>query len=460
VSASLQFLGAAQTVTGSKHLVQVSGKKYLIDCGLFQGPREISELNWKQLPIEPREVDAVILTHAHIDHIGYLPKFCRDGFRGPVYCTRATSDITKLSLPDSGSLQEEFAKYANKKGFSRHKPALPLYTEADAYEACKLLIPMQFDDNYDLAGKCVMRFRRAGHILGSAMIEFFLPDGRKILFSGDFGRFNTPIIRDPEIIDSADILLMESTYGDRVHPKESAIAELEEVLHRAVEIGGMVIVPAFAIGRTQEMLYYISELQREGRLPKMPMFVDSPMATDATAIYSRNHDDHDLEMEQLEDAVRNPLRPEDLIFTRKSTESKKINSLRGPALVIASSGMASGGRVVHHLHRRLADENNTVLFVGYQAMGTLGRELVDGAREVEIMGDRIPVRAEIRRIDSLSAHADSDEMMSWLGGFKESPKMTYLVHGDLQAMQAFSARIRSELGWATHMPELFETVEL
>lgn len=460
MSASLQFLGAAQTVTGSKHLVRVSGKKYLIDCGLFQGLRVISELNWKRLPIDPREIDAVLLTHAHIDHIGYLPKLVRDGFRGPVYCTKATNDITKLSLPDSGSLQEEFARYANKKGFSKHKPALPLYTEADAYAACKLLVPTQFDENYDLAGKCVMRYRRAGHILGSAMIEFFLPDGRKVLFSGDMGRFNTPIIRDPEIIDSADILLMESTYGDRVHSKESAIGELEEVLHRAVEVGGMVIVPAFAIGRTQEMLYLVSELQREGRLPTMPMFVDSPMATDATAIYGRNHDDHDLDMEQLENEDLNPLRPKDLIFTRKAAESKKINALRGPALVIASSGMASGGRVVHHLHQRLADDRNTVLFVGYQAMGTLGRELVDGAGEVEIMGDRIPVRAEIRKIDSLSAHADSNEMMNWLGQFKVAPKMTYLVHGEPRAMQTFSDRITKELGWKTHMPELFETVEL
>jgi len=440
--------------------VRVSGKKYLIDCGLFQGSRELSELNWKPLPIEPGEIDAVLVTHAHIDHIGYLPKLWRDGFRGPIYCTKATKDITKLSLPDSGGLQEEFAKYANKKGFSRHKPALPLYTEADALEVCKLLQPLEFDENFELAGKCVMRFRRAGHILGSAMIEFFLPDGRKILFSGDMGRFHTPIIRDPEIMDSADILLMESTYGDRVHANESAIRGLEEVLHRAVEIGGMVIVPAFAIGRTQEMLYYISELQREGRLPKMPMFVDSPMATDATAIYSRNHDDHDIEMERLEDAVRNPLRPEDLIFTRKASESKKINSLHGPALVIASSGMANGGRVVHHLHRRLADDRNTILFVGYQAAGTLGRELVDGANEVEIMGDRVPVRAAIHRIDSLSAHADSNEMMSWLGKFKEAPKITYLVHGDPEAMDAFSARIERELGWVTHMPELFETVEL
>lgn len=460
MSTSLQFLGAAQTVTGSKHLVSVSGKKYLIDCGLFQGSRELSELNWKPLPIPPNEVDAVLITHAHIDHIGYLPRLWKDGFRGPIYCTRATNDITKLSLPDSGSLQEEFAEYANRKGFSRHKPALPLYTEADAYAVCKLLEPKEFDVNYDLPGKCVYRYRRAGHILGSAMIEFFLPDGRKILFSGDMGRFHTPIIRDPYIVDSADILLMESTYGDRLHSKESAIGELEEVLHRAVRLGGMVVVPAFAIGRTQEILYFLSELQRSGRLPKMPMFVDSPMATDATSIYIRNHDDHDIQMEELEDGKRNPLRPEDLIFTRKVAESKTINELRGPGLVIASSGMANGGRVVHHLRQRLSQEQNTILFCGYQATGTLGRELVDGASEVEIMGDRIPVRAEIRKIDSLSAHADVNEMMSWLSKFKEEPKITYLVHGEIDAMHAFADRIHAELGWKTYIPALFETVDV
>lgn len=460
MSATLQFLGAAQTVTGSKHLVQVSGKKYLIDCGLFQGPKVISELNWKPLPMGGHEIDAVLLTHAHIDHIGYLPRLWKDGFRGPIFCTKATADIVRLSLPDSGEIQEEYARYANKKGFSRHKPALPLYTADDAQAVCKLLSAVNFDEAFDLAGKCVMRYRRAGHILGSAFIEFFLPDGRTVLFSGDLGRFNTPIIRDPEVMESADILLLESTYGDRVHSNEVAIEELLAVLEQAVKTGGMVILPAFAIGRTQEILYMIHQLQMDGLLPEMPMFVDSPMATDATAIYSKHHDDHDLEMEELEDEKRNPLRPRNLLFTRKVADSKKINELRGPALVIASSGMASGGRVVHHLHRRLSDPDNIVLFAGYQAVGTLGRELVDGAHEVQIMGDRIPVRAMIRRLDSLSAHADSNEIMHWLSLFKVAPKITYLVHGDTVPMQTLATRIESELGWKTHMPSLFETVVL
>lgn len=264
MSATLQFLGAARTVTGSKHLVQVSGKKYLIDCGLFQGPKAISELNWKPLPVGGHEIDAVLLTHAHIDHIGHLPRLWKDGFRGPILCTKATADIVRLSLPDSGEIQEEYARYANKKGFSRHKPALPLYTADDARAVCKLLSTMDFDEHYDLAGKCVMRYRRAGHILGSAFIEFFLPDGRKVLFSGDLGRFGTRILRDPEIIESSDVLLIESTYGDRVHSNESAIDELEAILNEAVKRGGMVVVPAFAIGRTQELLHMVHELQSEG----------------------------------------------------------------------------------------------------------------------------------------------------------------------------------------------------
>jgi metallo-beta-lactamase family protein len=460
VSATLQFLGAARTVTGSKHLVRSGEKKYLIDCGLFQGPKEISELNWKSLPVSAHEIDAVLLTHAHIDHIGYLPKLWKDGFRGPILCTKSTAAIVRLSLPDSGELQEEYARYANKKGFSKHKPALPLYTADDAYAVCKQLSAVEFDIAHDLAGKCIFRFLRAGHILGSAFIEFFLPDGKKIVFSGDLGRFGTPIIRDPEIVESADVLLIESTYGDRVHSNESAIDELQFVVEQCVKTGGMVIVPSFAIGRTQELLYMISELQREGRLPQIDMFVDSPMAIDATEIYSKYHEDHDIEMEALEDAKDNPLRPKSLLFTRKVAESKRINNIRGPAMVIASSGMASGGRVTHHLHRRLADPDNTVLFVGYQAVGTLGRQLVDGAHEVEIMGDRIPVRAAIRKLDSLSAHADANEIMHWLRKFKVPPSVTYLVHGDVVPMQVLSERIREELGWQTHIPTLFETVEL
>lgn len=460
MKATLQFLGAARTVTGSKHLLHVSGKRYLIDCGLFQGPLEISRLNWEPLPVSPHDIDAVILTHAHLDHIGYLPRLHSQGFRGPIFATKATVDIAKLSLPDSGEIQEEYARYANKKGFSRHKPALPLYTADDAKAVCKLLQGWEFDENYDLAGKCVARFRRAGHILGSAFVEFFLPDGRKVLFSGDLGRPNTPIIRDPYTMEAADVLLVESTYGDRLHSREPAKKLLKSVLDRAVSTGGVVVMPAFSIGRTQEVLYLISVMQRSGEMPKMPMYVDSPMAIDATAIYARHHDDHDLQMEELEDDGKNPLRPRDLLFTRSVADSKAINDVSGPALIIAASGMATGGRVVHHLARRLADERNTVLFAGYQAAGTTGRELVDGADEVSLLGERVPVRAEVLRMDSLSAHADANEIMDWLGAFKVPPKATYVVHGEEASMEALARRIESELGWKAYLPELFETVDL
>ncbi|MBA3726482.1 MAG: MBL fold metallo-hydrolase [Armatimonadetes bacterium] len=460
MNATLQFLGAAETVTGSKHLLRVDGKTYLIDCGLFQGSKELKERNWKPLSIPPHEIDAVLITHAHIDHIGYLPRLVKDGYAGPIHCTAATAEITRLSLPDSGHLQEEYARYANKKGFSEHEPALPLYTVEDAHRAAKLLKEQKFDEVIFLERGCSFRYRRAGHILGSAFIEFFLPDGRNVLFSGDLGRFNTPIIRDPVTMESADVLLIESTYGDRVHAKTSPGEELLEIVREVQQSGGMIVIPAFAIGRTQDVLYYLHELQIAGRLPDIQVYVDSPMAVDATGIYARHHEDHDIEMEKLEEDNLNPLKPKYVHFVRTVQESKKINEDRGPGIIIASSGMATGGRVVHHLARRLPDPANIVLFVGYQAEGTLGRRLTEGAPKVKIMGDLIPVRASVRQIGSLSAHADSDEIMDWLRGFKVRPKATYIVHGEPPAQAALQQRMRAELGWESHVPKMFETVTI
>ncbi|MGI8923408.1 MAG: MBL fold metallo-hydrolase RNA specificity domain-containing protein [Fimbriimonadales bacterium] len=460
MNATLQFLGAAETVTGSKHLLKVDGKAYLIDCGLFQGSKELKERNWKPLSVPAHEIDAVLVTHAHIDHIGYLPRLVKDGYAGPIHCTAATAEITRLSLPDSGHLQEEYARYANKKGFSKHKPALPLYTAEDAHRACKLLKDEKFDEVISLEAGCSLRYRRAGHILGSAFIEFFLPDGRCVLFGGDLGRFNTPIIRDPVMMESADVLLIESTYGDRVHAKTSPAQELLEIVRAAQQNRGMVVIPAFAIGRTQDVLYYLHELQMAGDLPDIPVYVDSPMAVDATGIYARHHEDHDIEMEKLEDDNLNPLKPKYVRFVRTVQESKKINEDRGPGIIIASSGMATGGRVVHHLARRLPNPESIILFVGYQAEGTLGRRLTEGAPDVKIMGDLTPVRASVRQIGSLSAHADSDEILDWLRGFKVRPKATYIVHGEPPAQASLQERMRAELGWEAHIPKMFETVTL
>lgn len=460
MNATLQFCGAAETVTGSKHLLTVDGKRFLIDCGLFQGSDELSQRNWQQLPIPANEIDFVLITHAHIDHIGYLPKLVRDGYRGPIMCTAGTAAITRLSLPDSGQLQEEYARYANKKGFSKHKPALPLYTEDDAKTACKQIVEQKFDEVIQLAADCSMRYRRAGHILGSAFIEFYLPDGRCILFSGDLGRFHTPILRDPYMVESADVLLIESTYGDRVHPKTDIAADLLGIVSEAEQTGGMILIPAFAIGRTQDILFFLNELQMAGKLPEIPIFVDSPMAVDATQIYARHHEDHDLEMEELESEDHNPLRPRHIEFVRKVQDSKRLNGLRGPGIIIASSGMATGGRIVHHLSQRLDDPTTIVVFVGYQAEGTLGRRLLEGAPEARIMGHPVEVKAAIRSIGALSAHADSDEILDWMRGFKVRPKATYIVHGEPPAQHALQERLQKELDWPAHIPKIFEVVDV
>lgn len=459
MSVTIQFCGAAETVTGSRHLLTVDNKRYLIDCGLFQGYQE-KERNWLPFPYPAHSIEKVILTHAHIDHIGYLPKFYTEGFRGPILCTSATDEITRLSLPDSGRLQEEYARYANKKGFSKHKPAKPLYTENDAVAVCKQLNPYPFDKMIELGGKCKIRFRRAGHILGSSFIEFWLPDGRMILFGGDLGRKNTPILRDPDAIDAADFLLVESTYGDRLHPTEPILDEFCRIIQTAVERKCFIIIPAFAIGRTQDVLYYLNELENSKKCPELPVYVDSPMAVDATGIYARHHEDHDLDMEALEGINDNPLRSKNITFVKTSDQSKALNKLKGPGIIVASSGMANGGRVVHHLANRLPDPNNIVLFVGFQAQGTTGRDLVEGAGYVRIMGQEVPVRAEIKSILSLSAHADANEIMDWLGGFKVAPKKTFIVHGEPPAQAALQKRIIEELGWETQIPKYLETVEL
>ncbi len=461
VVASIQFLGAARTVTGSKHALFVGKKTLLVDCGLFQGRSELKELNWKPLPIRGDQIDAVLLTHGHIDHIGYLPRLYKQGYRGPVYCTRATADIARLSLPDSGRLQEEYADYANRKGFSRHKPALPLYTEKEAVRACKLLEPIPYYENLTLPGKCTARFLIAGHILGAAFIQLYLPDGRTILFGGDLGRYNVPILKDPDEVSYADYLLVESTYGNRSHAKDPPRERFCDEIKRVIETGGVLVVPAFAIGRTQELLYYLSQTEQEhSHEPLIPVYLDSPMSAAATRIYSRYPHLYDEETSEMLRTSGDPLAPRSLHTVTDVSQSKALNFMDGPAVILSSSGMASGGRVVHHLAHRLPDERNTVLFVGYQAEGTLGRRLVEGASEVTIMGETVPVRARIASIQSLSAHADADGILRWLRGFKKPPKRTFLVHGEPEAQEALDERIRTELGWETEIPALHDVAQL
>lgn len=456
----IQFCGAAQTVTGSRHLITTNGKKILVDCGLFQGRREIRERNWEPFPISPHEIDAIVITHAHTDHIGYLPVLVRHGYQGPIYSTKATLGLARISLPDSGRLQEEDARYRNKHGYTRHKPALPLYTEKDAYACLKLFQTVKYRTETNLPGKAIFRYSPAGHILGSAFVELFFENGERIVMSGDVGRYDTPLIKDPCCIDFGEYLVMESTYGDRFHEQSDPEAELERVIGRAVREGSAVLMPSFAIGRTQEVLYYIKKLQDAGRIPRIPIFVDSPMATKATVEYLNQTEEHDEEAKLAFQQNDNPIEPDLLEFVRDRETSKMLNSRKGPMIVIAGSGMANGGRIIHHLLHRIENPSTALVFTGYQAEGTLGREILDGAKEVEIFGRRVQVNATVERLHALSAHADQGEMMQWLSGFKQPPKKTFLVHGEPNAQAVFRERIVRELGWNVEIPKHLEAFDL
>lgn len=460
MSQSITFLGAARTVTGSKHLLQLGKRRVLVDCGLFQGKREIRERNWLPFPIDPDTIDQIIVTHAHMDHIGYLPRLARDGYGGPIYATAATIALSRISLPDSGRIQEEDARYLNRKGLTRHRPALPLYTEKDAYEVLKQMEPVAYREWREIVGGYRWRFLPAGHILGSAFVEMYFPNGERILLSGDLGRFGTPIIIDPTIVDFAEYLVIESTYGDRRHPVDSPAEILERILHRAWEQGEVVLVPSFSIGRTQELLYTISQLQKEDRLPRIPIFIDSPMAVSTTEVYRKMKQEQDSDMKLRIAEGEDPLCPDHLEFIRDSNQSKALNSRRGPMVIIAGSGMATGGRIVHHLLNRIDDPATVVLFTGYQAEGTLGREIVEGKEEVEILGQSRPVRARIEKIQSLSAHADYVEMLDWLSHFTQPPRKTFLVHGEPPAQESLRQKIVDRYGWECVIPSQGDSFDL
>lgn len=457
---SITFHGAARTVTGSKHLLDINGRKVLVDCGLFQGPQELSQRNWTPFPFSPHDLDAIVITHAHNDHIGMLPKLVREGYSGPIYATPATIGLCKISLPDSGRIQEEDAGYHRRHGTSRHPDPQPLYTESDAYEALKRFKPVRYFELQGLPGGAQFRFMPAGHILGAAFAEIYFDNGERILMSGDIGHKDQPIIKDPTPVDFAEYLVLESTYGDRLHPKGDTKERLFEVLNRAVVERSVVIVPSFAIGRTQELLWYIHELYEEGRLPRIPIYVDSPMANAATLLYQSETDDHDKDMRMDMSEGRSPFSADLVRFVRDRNMSKQLNDMHGAFVIIAGSGMVTGGRVVHHLRHRLSDPGATVLFTGYQGEGTTGRKILDGEPYVKLLGDEIEVRARIERLESLSAHADYQDILDWLANFKTAPKCTYLVHGEPEAQDSLKKKIESSLGWAVEIPEQGQKFDL
>lgn len=462
--AFIQFLGASGTVTGSKFLVGSGNVHFLVDCGMFQGAKQLRLLNWAAPPVPPASLDHILLTHAHIDHAGMLPVWVREGFQGTVWSTPATRELCEISLVDAAHLQEEDARFANKKGFSKHKPALPLYTVQDAERALQHLRPLEYEQEMDLADGTQVRFRDAGHILGSAIAEVNIIDRGKpmrIVFSGDLGRYNALILRDPAPVDRADYLLVESTYGDRLHPAEETAHDVAQIINETAKRGGMLVIPAFTIGRTQTLLYVIRELKEQKAIPDLPIFVDSPMALHVTELFCRHIGEFDEEAQAIYRATGQcPVMCPNLHFVRTPDESQQVNDLRYPAIIISASGMATGGRILHHLKLRLPDPRNTVFFVGYQSNGTRGRLLKDGAKEIKIHGEMVPVRAQMRSMESFSGHADSEEIMRWLRTFKEPPKLTFIVHGETGASRALADQIESTLGWQTHIPEYLESVKL
>ncbi len=449
----LTFLGAAGTVTGSKHLVEHRGLRVLVDCGLFQGLKALRLMNWADAPIDPRTLDAVLLTHAHLDHSGFLPRLVRDGFRGPVWCTHATQELCRLLLPDSGHLQEEDAAYANRKGFSKHHPALPLYTEEDAERALERFRRVKFGDALDLGEGASARFTHAGHILGASSVRLEV-DGTSILFSGDLGRYGDLLMRDPADAPAADVLVMESTYGDRLHPDDDPGDELAAVIGRTIARGGSVVIPAFAVGRAQLLLHVIARLKARRAIPDVPVFLNSPMAVDTTELYRRFAKGHRLDEAELRAMAGVAT------MVRSVEDSKALNRVAYPSVIVSASGMATGGRVLHHLKALGPDPRNTIALVGYQAPGTRGADLLAGKRTLRMHGADHAIRAEVVSISGLSAHGDADDLVRWARSMPRPPRRTFLVHGEADARTALAARLRSELGWTVELPAQGESVEL
>lgn len=458
----LKFLGGAKSVTGSKYLLEIDSAKtcykLMLDCGLFQGLKDLRLKNWEEFPINPKNIDAVVISHCHIDHTGYLPRIYKEGYKGKVYCTQATKDLMEIMLLDSAKLQEEEAEYAFKKGYSKHEKPAPLYTVEDVNDMLPMLDGYGYKESIQISPEVSIKYHDAGHVLGSAIVEIVIKGDsqtKKLVFSGDLGRYNKPILRNPSAISSADILMVESTYGNKENPADNPKKRLGEVVNEAFEKQGCLLVPAFSVGRTQTLIYYFKQLIEEKIIPSVPIFIDSPMGISATGIYKRNKTFHTMQDEAIAIFDFQNIR-----YFRSQQDSISINNIKKNAIIISSSGMCNGGRILHHLYNRLPKANDTLLFVGYQSEGTRGRKILDGEPTTKIFGEEIQVKCNIVHLDGLSAHADKKELFKWLKNFKSAPKQTFIVHGEVENMGIFAQNIRNQFGWNVTVPDYMESFEL
>jgi metallo-beta-lactamase family protein len=461
MNVDVKFLGAAQSVTGSRYLIELDGFRFLFDCGLFQGLKELRLRNWDEFPVGASTIDAIIISHAHIDHIGYLPKLVREGFNGPVYCTFPTADLIQISLQDSARLQEEEAEYALKKGYSKHTKPEPLYTVEDAKNSFRLLNCHNYNERVRIHDHVEFMFHQAGHLLGSAITEVFIKGDRetkKIVFSGDIGRYQQAMLREPTAIEQADVLFVESTYGNKSNPFDDPEDDLIRIVNNTFKRGGLLLIPAFAIGRTQGILYYLRKLMKEDKIPDVPVYIDSPMAISATYLFYKYTDYH--KMETTSKDLAEEIETNMLVFVKSSEHSKSLNELKSNAIIIASNGMMSGGRILHHLFHRLGNEQDTILIAGYQAEGTRGRSLMDGKPTIRIFGHDLPVRCQVEHMTAMSGHADREELFKWLDNFKSKPKITFCTHGEGNDLQVYAKSIRDKKGWNVIVPKYKDVVRL
>lgn len=463
MTVTLKFLGAAGTVTGSRYLLSINDRKILIDCGLFQGLKELRLRNWDDFPLHASEIETVIITHAHIDHTGYLPRLVRQGFRGKIICTHATSDLMHIMLKDAARLQEEEAAFAFKKGYSRHSKPEPLFNLEDAESVFPLVHSFPMNKAVSLEKDLSVRFLNSGHILGASTVELSVTSRegkKKIVFSGDIGRYEDPIMHPPAAVEEADILVVESTYGDRANPMEKVEDDLQKVINDSLHLSGPVVIPAFAVGRTQSLIYYIQKLIDQKKIPPLSIYIDSPMAISVTNLYEQHPDDHRIEVLHDQGQKISLFDASNIHYCNSAESSKALNDLRKPCIIISASGMATGGRILHHLFHRLPDPSTTFLFAGYQAAGTRGRDIIEGRESIKIFGQYIPVRARVKVVNGLSAHADQYELFRWLSTIKNKPKKVFVTHGEPASAKTFSEEIIKKFNWQVFVPEYLESFVL